>query len=236
MWCKNCNIETNDAICPVCGAETVEDLPVEVYWCDSCNIPLIHTANQIDKGICPICAHITRYLTADLRPVFSVFCFLLALLVGEEPNAFMEKSVWATDSRYYIDGGKPINLSTKKLSETDTDKIASGIAANQDYIDYTAFDAQIKTFTLANRHRLDYIIDEAFSFVRSASSKYREEKISRHYKKHMICSSLKERINLFLILILQLMYKRLWRRSIIGRFIRKYVRPTKVHLGPIKCF
>ena len=89
----------------------------------------------------------------------------------------MEKSVWAADSRYYIDGGKPINLSTKKLAETDTDKIASGIAANQECIDYTAFDAQIKAFSLANRHRLDYLKDEAFNFIRTASSKYKEENI-----------------------------------------------------------
>ena len=177
MWCKNCNIETNDSICPVCGAETAEDLPVEVYWCDSCNIPLIHTANQIGKGSCPICAHKTRYLTADLRPVFPEERLLLALLVGKEPCAFMENSVWAADSRYYIDGGKPINLSTKKLAETDTDKIASGIAANQGCIDYTAFGAQIKAFSLANRHRLDYLKDEAFNFVRTASSKYKEENI-----------------------------------------------------------
>ena len=177
MWCRNCNIETNDSICPVCGAETAEGLPVEVYWCDSCNIPLIHTANQIGKGSCPICAHKTRYLTADLRPVFPEERLLLALLVGKEPGAFMENSVWAADSRYYIDGGKPINLSTKKLAETDTDKIASGIAANQGCIDYTAFGAQIKAFSLSNRHRLDYLKDEAFNFVRTASSKYKEENI-----------------------------------------------------------
>lgn len=177
MWCKNCNIETNDLICPVCGAETAEDLPVEVYWCDSCNIPLIHTANQVGKGVCPICAHKTRYLTADLRPVFPEERLLLALLIGREPDAFMGKSVWATDSRYYIDGGKPINLSTKKLTETDTDVVANGIAANQDCIDYTAFDGQIKAFSLANQHRLDYLKDEAFNFVRIASSKYKEENI-----------------------------------------------------------
>ena len=177
MWCKNCNIETNNSICPVCGAETVEDLPVEVYWCDNCNIPLIHTTNQIDKGICPVCAHRTHYLTADLRPVFPEERLLLALLVGKEPGAFMENSVWAENSRYYLDGGKPINLSTKKLAETDTDKIASEIAASQERIDYTAFDAQIKAFALANRHRLDYLKDEAFNFISMASSRYKDENI-----------------------------------------------------------
>ena len=36
MWCNNCNIETNDSTCPLCGAQTIEDLPVEIYWCDHC--------------------------------------------------------------------------------------------------------------------------------------------------------------------------------------------------------
>lgn len=40
MWCKNCNLETNEAICPVCGLETSEDLPVEINWCNDCRIPV----------------------------------------------------------------------------------------------------------------------------------------------------------------------------------------------------
>lgn len=70
MWCKNCNLETNEAICPVCGLETSEDLPVEIYWCNDCRIPVIHVSTAADKGICPVCHGKTRYLTADLRPVF----------------------------------------------------------------------------------------------------------------------------------------------------------------------
>ena len=177
MWCKNCNIETNESICPVCGTETTDDLPVEVYWCDTCKVPIIHTSNQIDKGICPVCGKKTHYLTADLRPVFPEERLLLALLVGEKPNAFMNDSVWAADSRYYVNAGKSINLSTKKLSEIDTDKVASDLASNQDAINYDAFNDQIKTFTLANHHRLDYLKDEAFNFVRTASSKFKEENI-----------------------------------------------------------
>lgn len=177
MWCKKCNIETNDTVCPICGTETIEDLPVEVFWCDSCKTPLVHTINQADKGTCPICSNRTRYLTADLRPVFPEERLLLALLVNKKPDTFMLSSVWASDSRYYIDGGKSINLSTKKLSETDTDRIASEISSSRDCIDYTAFDEQVKVFTSANRHRLDYLKDEAFSFVRTASSKYKEENI-----------------------------------------------------------
>lgn len=31
MWCKHCNLETNEIKCPVCGAETAEDLPIEIF-------------------------------------------------------------------------------------------------------------------------------------------------------------------------------------------------------------
>ena len=27
MWCKVCNMETNEHVCPVCGTNTVEDIP-----------------------------------------------------------------------------------------------------------------------------------------------------------------------------------------------------------------
>ena len=70
MWCKNCNIETNDEICPICGSKTVEDIPVEVYWCPECKVPIINTTTQADKGSCPLCGHKTKYMSADLRPVF----------------------------------------------------------------------------------------------------------------------------------------------------------------------
>ena len=43
MWCRKCNMETNGQVCPICGAETVEDLPTEIYWCRDCQIPVIHT-------------------------------------------------------------------------------------------------------------------------------------------------------------------------------------------------
>ena len=84
MWCKKCNIETNGKICPVCGCETVEDLPVEIYWCNDCAIPVIHTSNAADKGTCPVCAGKTHYLTSDLRPVFPEERLLLAVLLDKE--------------------------------------------------------------------------------------------------------------------------------------------------------
>lgn len=71
MWCKNCNIETNEKVCPVCGTGTVEDVPVEIYWCKECATPIIHLSSAADKGICPICGQ-----KLDTYPLISDLSFL----------------------------------------------------------------------------------------------------------------------------------------------------------------
>lgn len=176
MWCKKCNIETNEKICPVCGAETIEDIPVKIYWCKECATPSIHFTSAADKGICPICGQKTRYLSFDLRPVFPEERLLLAILLDKEPTYYMDRSVWAANSRYYIDG-RAISISLKTFAEADTDRIAKKVAALSDSIDYNFFNEHIDSFIKANEHRLSYLKDEAFSFVRQAAAKYKEENI-----------------------------------------------------------
>ena len=89
MWCKNCNVETNEGVCPICGKITVEDIPVEVYWCKECKTPVVQNVNQADRGICPICGKKTKYMAADLRPVFPEERLLLELLLGKKPHDYI---------------------------------------------------------------------------------------------------------------------------------------------------
>lgn len=176
MWCRNCNLETNEPYCPVCGLETVEDVPVEIYWCKDCAIPIIHFTTASDKGICPVCGKKTRYLTTDLRPVFPEERLLLAMLLDKAPDEYMNKSIWAVNSRYYIEG-KSVSISTKVFAEADADSIAERISVNADKIDYSFFEENIALFIRANQHRLAYLTDEAFTFVRQAVKGYKEENI-----------------------------------------------------------
>ena len=176
MWCKSCNLETNEDRCPICGIETVEDVPVEIYWCDNCSVPLIHISTAAEKGVCPLCGNKTHYLSSDLRPVFPEERLLLAVLLEKEPTYYMESSIWAVNSRYYIDGAT-VSIPIKMFAEADTDSIARKIAEASDQISYTYFDNSMAQFIHANKHRLAYLKDEAFSFVRKASEKYKEESI-----------------------------------------------------------
>ena len=176
MWCKQCNIETNADICPVCGGTTVEDLPVEVYWCDSCKIPIINTIIQADKGCCPVCGGKTEYLSADLRPVFPEERLLVELLLEKEPNSLVNESLWASNNRYYINS-KSIAMPNSKYEcaniNSIIEKLHSFSAANS----YDGFNKYIQLFTLANRSRLEYLKDEAFQFIKKAASKFPAENI-----------------------------------------------------------
>lgn len=176
MWCKSCNIETNEMICPVCGEKTIEDMPVEIFWCDNCKVPIIQTTNQVDKGICPICGKKTKYMAADLRPVFPEERLLIELLLGKAPHEYINKTVWAANSRYYIDG-KPVALASQLFQTADTELLSEELRKHQSSNNYIAFDKSIKRFIKANASRLNYLKDEAFEFVRKAAEKFDEERI-----------------------------------------------------------
>lgn len=176
MWCTQCNIETNDTVCPICGVTTIEDLPVEVYWCNNCCVPVIQTTNQADKGICPICGRTTKYLAADLRPVFPEERILLELLLGMEHDTLLKKSIWANNNRYYIDG-KSMTLPNSIYQITDTSKITEELYKRQNEVTYSFFDDNIKDFVFANSARLNYIKDEAYAFIQKEASKFPEENI-----------------------------------------------------------
>ena len=176
MWCNKCNIETNDSVCPLCGETTVEDLPVEIYWCSECRTPVIQTSTQADKGICPICKRQTKYLASDLRPVFPEERLLVELLLKKKPNELVEKSVWASNNRYYVEG-KTISISNDLYQSVDTDKIVDLLQQNKSGNSYEYFEKHMATFVMANQDRLNFIIDEAHSFIRNAASKFPEERI-----------------------------------------------------------
>ena len=176
MWCRNCNIELKDCRCPICGETTTEDIPTDIYWCDECRVPVISMISQADKGTCPRCGGKTRYTAADIRPVFPEERLLLEILLGKEPLSYIEKSVWATNSRYYIDG-ESIPLSSALFQKADAEAISNMISAHMKDNNYSFFDPIIQAFIEANTPRLNYIKDEAYQFITKEASKFPKENI-----------------------------------------------------------
>ena len=176
MWCKTCNIETNEPVCPICGSKTVEDVPTEVYWCHTCRVPIVNKATQSDKGICPICHGKAQYLAADLRPVFPEERLLLELLLGKEPNAFADASVWASNSSSYVDG-KRKSLPIKLFAGADTKYLAAQLEKYKDHNRAEGFQRFSKLFCVANENHLHSIVTEATAFVHDAASRFKEENL-----------------------------------------------------------
>lgn len=176
MWCINCQIETNNDVCPVCKQKTIEDVPTDVLWCHECKIPVQQTVNQSDYKICPICHSKMKHLSTDLRPVFPEERLLVELLIGKKPYEWIQKSVWASNSRYYVDG-KSIPVASKVFQAADADDLIKKLAEYQEGNTYQYFDMYITKFVQANKNRLNWLKDEAFSFIKNTASKFEEEQI-----------------------------------------------------------
>lgn len=175
MWCKKCNRETDEKICSICGSDTEDDIPYEVYWCEHCKVPLIKAVNGADKEYCPLCGGKTRYMATDLRPVFPEERLLLEILLAK-PLAYMEKSVWASNNRYYIDG-ETITITTSLYKKYPIDYIIRHLEAYKPQNNYDYFTKNIEVFVKANQERLSYLIYEAYSFIQDSAKAYPRENI-----------------------------------------------------------
>jgi len=154
---------------------TEQEIPLEIYWCKNCNVPIIKYANAVDRNYCPVCNNTTSYLCSDIRPVFPEERLLLEIIQGK-PLSLIKKSVWASDSRYYIDG-----MSTA-VSQASYKKISSKIIREQLEMyasknNYEEFNIMTERFVVANKTRLEAIVDEACNFIQQTASSYTNENV-----------------------------------------------------------
>lgn len=175
MWCKECRHETQQTVCELCGKATEEDIPVEIYRCSCCNIPIIRSANDIDRFTCPKCGGETVYMASDLRPVFPEERLLIEILL-DKPLAYLNCSVWANANRYYIDD-KVVTISSKHYKKYTPDFLIEMLDKYRKQNSYCFFDKNVLDFISANKARLNYIIDEAHTFIQQEASKYPRENI-----------------------------------------------------------
>ena len=175
MWCKNCNRETSQEICELCGQSTEEDMPVMIYWCKNCKTPIIREANRIDIEVCPLCNGETSYMSSDLRPVFPEERLLLEALL-DKPLAYKEKSVWASNNRYFIDGEVKV-LPNSIYKTVDMEEINSILEKYKLKNDYEFFNETMETFIVANKERLNSLVDESTRFIKETASEYPNENV-----------------------------------------------------------
>ena len=168
---------TAELVCPVCGNRTDEDTPVEVMWCDRCRVPRILPVNRPKtEDACPVCSQKSKYLCKDARPVFPEERILLEILWGMDFGALAEKSIWASANRYYIDGKAKV-LSGSIFKTTDTDAVVAELKRRGRDYPQAFFEKNIESFIEINADRLDFLVDEAHTFIQKTAAGFAEENV-----------------------------------------------------------
>ena len=147
-----------------------EDL---IYWCNTCKIPIIK--KQGEELTCPCCGKNIDYLASDLRPIFPEERLLIELLL-DKPLAFLEKSVWASNNRYFIDG-EVITITSRHYKKYSPEKLIFSLKEFTFSNKCEFFEKYIEKFIKANRGRLNYLYDEACEFIKETSKDYPLENI-----------------------------------------------------------
>lgn len=175
MWCENCQHETHLDICELCGSKTDAVVPTDVFWCAECKTPIIRNRNDADKERCPLCNGKAKYLAADIRVVFPEERLLLELML-DKPLVYKDCSVWANNSRYYING-KSVSLTSKMYSKYTPEYLLSKLQEYHDQNQYDVFKQFIERFIRANSTRFHEIVNEAHQFIQEQASKFPIENI-----------------------------------------------------------
>lgn len=85
----------------------------------------------------------------------------------------MNRAVWASGSRYFVDG-KSLLVPAKKFAQANTDALAKKISAA---VNSERFAEDMRRFVRANRNRLLELKNEATSFVTDAAKNFDEENV-----------------------------------------------------------
>ena len=151
-------------------------MPVELYYCACCQVPVIEYATrQQETFCCPGCGGKLQKMAKDLRPVFPEERLLIELLTAE-PLAYLKKSIWASGSRYYIDG-KSMAIPLKTFATADTEKLRKELARYSGGNSYQYFNTQMERFVQVNQTRLADIKEEAYRFIRETAARFKPEQI-----------------------------------------------------------
>ncbi len=148
------------------------DMHEGMYWCDGCQVVFkAKTAQRSKSQPCVQCGGETRYLTTDVRPVFSRERRILQFY-GHGP--LLTEQVWRSSRsvNYYVDG-RVVRLPKSEQLREDLPAIGDFIA---DSDHYDAVDAQLleryRRSLEASRQYLNALEDEAFQYIQYIAKRF----------------------------------------------------------------
>jgi len=91
-----------------------------------------------------------------------------------KPLAYINDSVWASNNRYYING-KPTIITSKYYSKFSPESIREQLDKYRSENSSSQFEEMLRLFVEVNKVRLNYIVDEAHSFIKDTARSYARE-------------------------------------------------------------
>lgn len=142
-----------------------------VYWCDNCQAVFkTETARQIKSVACVHCGNESRYLTTDVRPVFSRERRILQFY-GHGP--LLTEQVWRSSKsvNYYVNG-ETVRLPKSENLKEDLPAIGDFIADSNHYdaVDERLLDDYRRSLEI-NRPHLNGLEDESFQYIKHVSKR-----------------------------------------------------------------
>lgn len=143
-----------------------------VYWCDDCRV-VFKAVTQTEKKSLPClhCGREAKYLSTDVRPVFSRERRILQFY---DNGPLLTEQVWRSSksTNYFIDG-RSVSLPHSEHLKDDLDAIGDYIS---DSNHYDAVDEQLleeyRRALEVNRAHLNNLEDEAFAFVQKTVKRF----------------------------------------------------------------
>lgn len=164
--CKKDKLQTVSSICPVCGERT-ELEGSRIFYCEECHVPLFQPE-------CECCGKKGKYLTTDIRPVFSQERLLIELILGE-PFLFENQSVWCGPQSYFVNGTKK-SIRYKELTQEQIEQIRNSYETlNESERQKKQMQKEKEVqecFVKANRSRYEDMVLEAGTYIREKAQKY----------------------------------------------------------------
>jgi phosphoadenosine phosphosulfate reductase len=95
-------------------------------------------------------------MCADIRPVFPEERLLLEILAAT-PFEYKDKTVWASNNRYYIDGN-PKTITKSYYTKHPAEYVSRLLAEHKNQNDYTFFNGNIRKFRWCHKQVVISII------------------------------------------------------------------------------
>lgn len=146
-----------------------------IFWCKVCLVPIVEEVCVINRFVCPLCGCEVKRLCSDIRPVFPEERLLIEILLGS-PLKWRDKSVWATNNRYYVDG-KSVLISLQKFRDADLERVRLALSQYESQNTYAFFNEIIVRFVRTNARRLDWLEDESYGFIQETAKPYSTDQI-----------------------------------------------------------